>query len=191
MDLFLVYLICFGVGLVFTLVTAFTSHVWGGHDTDATSGDAPGADGHAEAGFGTSDMPGFSALSPTTIASFITAFGGFGMILSRIEATSSPWVSAPLSTLGGFAIAACVLWLFRTVFRRTQSSSESRVASLIGVTATIITPIPENGVGEIAYVQSGSRYSAPARSESGKAIGNGQAVKITRIVGTQFFVSAT
>ena len=47
---------------------------------------------------------------------------------------------------------------------------------------------PENGVGEISYVQSGSRYSAPARNENTAAIGTGKTVKITRIVGNQFFV---
>lgn len=188
MDLFLVYLLCFGVGLLFTLVSALLSHGFGhdagGHDTGG------GTDGHAEAGFGAHDMPGFAALSPTTIASFVTAFGGFGMVLSKIEATQSPWVSVPLAALGGFAIAAGVLWLFRAVFRRTQSSSESHVATLAGLTATIITPIPENGVGEIAYVQGGSRYTAPARAENGVPVGNGATVKITRIVGTQFYVAA-
>ena len=194
MDLFLAYLICFGVGLLFTFITAFTSHLWGGHDggLDAAHPDLghPGAEGHAEAGFGTQDMPGFSALSPTTIASFITAFGGFGVVFSRIEATSNPWISLPLSVAGGLGIAAAVLWLFRTIFRKTQSSSESRVATLIGTTATVITPISADGVGEIAYVQSGSRYNAPARSENHTAIANGATVKITRIVGTQFYVTA-
>jgi len=74
------------------------------------------------------------------------------------------------------------------MFEKTQSSSESKIATVAGMLASIITPIPENGVGEIAYVQSGSRYTAPARSEGGKAIANGQTVRITRIVGTQFFV---
>ena len=193
MDLFLVYLVCFGVGLLFTLITAFTSHFWGGHDggMDAAQPDLghPGAEGHAEAGFGTQDMPGFSALSPTTIASFITAFGGFGMIFHRVEATSSPWISLPLSVMGGFGVAAAVLWLFRLVFSKTQGSSESRVATLVGTSATVITPISENGVGEIAYVQSGTRYTAPARADNNVAIVNGATVKITRIVGTQFYVA--
>ena len=194
MDLFLVYLICFGVGLLFTLITAFTSHFWGGHDGggDLGHGDAgSGADGHAEAGFGTHDMPGFSALSPTTIASFITAFGGFGMIFARVGATSSPFISLPLAALGGLGIAAAVLWLFRMIFSKTQGSSESRVATLVGTTATVITPISADGVGEIAYVQVGSRYTAPARSEGNAAFANGATVKITRIVGTQFYVTAT
>ena len=89
------------------------------------------------------------------------------------------------------AIATSVVFLFRAIFKRTQSSSESRVATLAGLTATIITPIPKDGVGEIAYVQSGTRYSAPAREEKGIPVPNGHEVKITRVVGTQFYVAAT
>jgi len=188
MDLFLVYLICFGVGLLFTVVSAIMSHGFGhdagGHDAGG------GTDGHAEAGFGSHDMPQFAALSPTTIAAFITAFGGFGIIFHRIEATSNPWINAPLSLLGGFAISALLVWMFRVVFRRTQGSSEGRVAALIGCPATVITPIGASGVGEIAYVQSGTRYTAPARAEDNAVFANGATVKITRIIGTQFYVTA-
>jgi membrane-bound ClpP family serine protease len=77
------------------------------------------------------------------------------------------------------------------LFSKTQSSSESKVGSLAGMTATIITPIPEKGVGEIAYVQGGTRYTAPAREETGVAVAAGQLVKITRVVGSQFYVQAT
>ena len=185
MDLFLAYLVCFGVGLLFTIVSALMADVFGGHDV---GGGHDGAGGHAEAGFDSNDMPGFSPLSPTTIASFVTAFGGIGMVLSRIEATRSAWINLPLSLLGGFVIAALVFVLFRAIFRRTQGSSEAQVSKLAGTTATIITPIPANGVGEIAYVNGGSRYTAPARSVSGAEIANGQAVRITRIVGAQFYV---
>src|ERR1051326_8293446 len=95
MILFLVYLICFGVGLLFTIISAFMAEVFGG-DHGVGGHDAHhelGTSGHAEAGY---NMPGFSAFSPTIVASFVTAFGGFGMIFSKIEATRSPWVSAPL-----------------------------------------------------------------------------------------------
>jgi membrane protein implicated in regulation of membrane protease activity len=187
MDTFTAYSICFGVGVLFTLVSALGAHVFGGH-SDATHFDV--GHGHAEAGFGSNDMPGFSPLSPSTIAAFIAAFGGFGMIFTRLAATRSPLVSAPLAALGGFAVAGLVFWVLRTVFRQTQSSSEGRIAGLVGMSATVITPIPADGVGEIAYVQSGSRYSAPARAEGGVAVTNGASVKISRIVGTQFYVTA-
>ncbi len=187
MDLFLVYLICFGVGLVFTVLSAVFAHVFGGgSDAHVSPGDA-----HAEGGFGSHDMPGFSALSPTTIASFVTAFGGLGMIFGKFEATRSAWVSAPLAALGGFGVATFVFVLFRAVFRATQSSSESRVAQLAGKTATVITPIPVDGVGEIAYVDGGSRYTAPARAEDGQSVASGATVSITRTSGSQFYVRAS
>lgn len=188
MDLFLIYLVCFGVGLLFTVISAFMADVFGGHDFHTDLG---GADGHAEAGFGSQDMPGFSPLSPTTIASFVTAFGGFGLIFSKLEATRSPFLNIPLAGLGGFGIAFLVFLMFRSLFRHTQSSSESKVALLVGSTATVITPIGQNAVGEIAYVQSGSRYTAPARTEDSAPVGNGTMVMITRIVGTEFYVTKT
>jgi hypothetical protein len=186
MDSFTIYAICFAVGLLFTLISAVAGHLFGGgHDMHGAD---LGTGGHAEAGFDHTGMPGMSAFSPTSIASFITAFGGFGLILSRLEATKSVWISAPLSIVGGLGVAAAVVALFGLVFHKTQSSSESRVGSLIGSVATTLSPIPENGVGEIAYVQAGSRYTAPARSEGGIAIAGGRTVRIKRVIGTQFYV---
>jgi membrane protein implicated in regulation of membrane protease activity len=183
---FLVYSICFGVGLLFAIVSAFMGHLFGGgHDAHVDIGTG----GHAEAGFSDTGMPGLSPFSPTTISSFLTAFGGLGLIFSRIEATKSPWLSAPLSIAGALLIAAAVVWLFSTIFHKVDSSSESRVGTLVGTTCTVITPIPAQGVGEIAYVQSGTRYTAPARDERGAPVSNGQTVKIVRIVGSQFYVA--
>jgi membrane protein implicated in regulation of membrane protease activity len=174
------------VGLTFTIFSVLAGHFFGGHDAHVG-----GSGGHAEAGADTSDMPGISIFSPTIIAAFVTAFGGFGLIFTQFSATSPAMISAPLSLGGGFVVAGALLLFFRAVFSHTQSSSESHVAQLIGAEANVITPIPENGVGEIAYVVGGTRYSAPARAENGVPVANGQTVKITRIVGTQFYVQAT
>jgi membrane-bound ClpP family serine protease len=186
MDI-LIYSICFGVGLLFAVISAFLGHLFGGHDIDAGHIDV-GTGGHAEAGFQDTGLPGLSPFSPTTITSFITAFGALGLILSRIEATRSPWISAPLATLGAAGAAFGVMMLFGFLFHKTQSSSEAHIGALVGVTGTIITPIPSNGVGEIAYIQGGSRYTAPARDERGAPVSNGQTVKVVRIVGSQFYV---
>jgi membrane-bound ClpP family serine protease len=180
----IIYAICLIAGVGFAVFSAIAGHFMGGQDHDLGTG------GHAEAGFDHSGLPGISPFSPTFIACFATAFGALGFIFSSIRATRSPWVSAPLAALGGLVIAAIVFSIFESAFRKTQSSSECQVATLVGQTASIVTPIPENGVGEIAYVRASTRYTAPARSEQGKPIGHGQAVRITRIVGTQFFVDA-
>lgn len=178
-----IYGICLTLGLLFTIVSAIAGHLFGGHD-----GADIGTGGHAEAGFSDSGVPGISFFSPTVLASFVTAFGACGLILKSIEATSPLYISAPISALAGGTIALVVLWVFNAMFKRTESSSESRVSSLVGQAASIVTPIPDSGVGEIAYVQGGTRYTAPARSMDGRAVGASKSVRIVRIVGTQFYV---
>lgn len=180
---FLVYLICFVIGILFTIISAAAGHLFGGvHHGDLGTG------GHAEAGFDHTGMPGMSFFSPTVMASFVTAFGGFGMIFSKIRLTHPIWISAPLSALGALALAGLVFWGFNLMFEKTQGSSEARVANLAGQLASILTPIPLNGVGEIAYVCGGTRYTAPTRSERGEPVSAGQSVRITRVIGSQFWV---
>jgi membrane-bound ClpP family serine protease len=120
------------------------------------------------------------------LSCFVTAFGACGIILTKVG--SPVWVSAPISAVAGVVMAGIAFLLFNWMFTQTQSSSESKVSSLLGQTASIITPIPENGVGQIAYVQGGCRYTAPARTENGSPVGGGKLVRISRIVGTDFFV---
>lgn len=179
----IIYSICLVLGLLFTIISAVAGHLFGGH-----GGGDVGTGGHAESGFDQSGVPGISFFSPTVLASFVTAFGACGLILRSIPATSSHWISAPLSAVAGGVMALLVFWLFNAMFRKTESSSESRVSSLVGQAASIVTPIPENAVGEIAYVQGGTRYTAPARALDGKLVSAGKSVRITKIVGTQFFV---
>jgi len=180
----IIYAICLAVGLIFTIFSAVAGHFFGGHDGHVDVGTG----GHAEAGYDHSGVPGISFFSPTVLASFVTAFGASGMIFRSIPSTASYWISAPLAGVTGLIIAGLTFWLFNAMFRNTESSSESRVGSLVGQIASIVTPIPENGVGEIAYVQGGTRYTAPARTNTGQKVGPGRSVRITRIVGTQFFV---
>jgi len=181
----MIYLICLGTGLVFTLLSAFMGHFFGGGH-----GHVDGSGGHAEAGADSSDMPGVSAMSPTILASFVTAFGGLGVIFSQVPSLRTPWISAPLALVGGAAIASGVLFTLRQLFMHTQSSSESQVGALKGTEATVISPLPAQGVGEIAYVQGGTRYTAPAREEAGRPVAVGASVRITRVVGSQFYVEA-
>jgi len=185
MSAFFVYLFCLVVGFVFVLGSAVMGHLGGDH------GHVGGSGGHAEAGADSSDAPGVSLFSPIVMAAFVAAFGAFGLIFSQFEATKSPIISAGLSIVCAVLVAGALVNLLRKLVRASDSSSESRVATLVGHEATVISPIPTGGVGEIAYVQAGSRYTAPAREESGAAVGNGREVKITRVVGSQFYVTST
>lgn len=182
---FFIYLGCLGFGLLFTILSAVMSHLFGGADHHVDVG----THGAVDAGFDNTGMPGVSIFSPVVICSFVTAFGAFGLVFYHIESMKSVWLNAPLSAVCGIGVAACAFFMFNAIFEKTQASSEVRIGSLLGKTATVITPIPANGVGEIAYVTGGSRCTAPAREQDGKPIGNGQTVKITRVSESQFIVS--
>src|SRR5215475_6052906 len=136
----IIYIACLALGLLFTIISAAMGHLFGGHDvhTDVGTG------GHAEAGYDHSGVPGLSFFSPTVLSCFVTAFGACGLILSRVESTKSVWISAPISAVAGVFMAFIAFMLFNWMFKQTQSSSESRISTLTGLTASIVTPIPEN-----------------------------------------------
>ena len=185
-----VYIICLAVGFVFTLGSLIFGHMLGGgHDVHLDGGHVTGAGGHAEAGLDNSGMPGVSPFSPMVIACFVASFGGLGLIFREIPAMQSPWINAPSALAGAFLMSAMLFYLLRSLFRTTQGSSEARIVDIIGVVGEVITPIPEKGVGEIAYIQKGARYSAPAREQSGAPVPGGAAVKIVRVAGSQFYVA--
>jgi len=186
MSAFLAYLFCLVVGFVFVVLSAMLGHLFGG-----AHGHVGGSGGHAEAGGDSSDSPGVSLFSPIIMAAFVTSFGGFGLVLTEIEATRRPLISAPLAILGAFLVAMALVGVLGKLMRASDSSSESKVSSLPGCIATVVSSIPAGGVGEIAYVQGGTRYTAPAREEEGLQVGSGKSVTITRIVGQQCYVTAT
>ena len=93
----IIYGICLVTGLVFTLISVMFGHFFG------HSGHVAGSGGNVEAGADSSDAPGISIFSPTIIASFITAFGGFGLIFTQFHQNQS----------GGHQRAAFTAWRSR------------------------------------------------------------------------------
>jgi len=183
-EFFHAYLICFLVGFVYAVVSAVLSGVLGGdiggHDVDLSGGH--------DASFGTeSGMVHFSPLSPTILATFLTGFGGAGIICLKVFNMSN-YTSIPVSVIVALILAALVFLMMEWVFSKTESTVSVDAAQLVGMHADVITPIPENGVGEIAFVTSGLRQNAPARSADGKPIPSPSEVEVVRVVGNSYIV---
>ena len=143
---------------------------------------------HPAGGSGSSDQTlHFSPVSPVTLSMFTAVFGGTGLILSRVIGLP-PLLSLPPATASGFAGAGAIFWVFHRIFEATQASSESRLFELVGQEGEVVTAIPAGGVGAIAYISKGTRYTGPARSEEGVTHGVNSAVIINRIAGGTFWV---
>ena len=205
MTLIYVYLGCLIVGLVYAIIaTVFGGHGdvgadVGGVDIGHVGGDFGGHGGldfgHGEVG-GVGDIAsdtvaygevGFSPFSPIVIASFLTGFGTFGIVGREWIGLGAP-ASALFAVGCGLAVGAIMFTIMVKIFVAGQGSSHAVVALLKGLTAEVITPIPERGMGEVAYVARDSRYTAPARSTTGEEIPRGTGVRIVEVVGGSVLV---
>lgn len=154
--------------------------------------DIPGADiqiGGAELPAGGLDAPDVSVspLSPITVASFITTFGGIGIICTQFFNCRPEW-SLVFATSGGLVTSGLMYVFYSQVLIRSQGSSEIRQADLIGAQAEVTIPIGETTTGQVSYVTKSGRMSSMARSIDGKAIPRGQFVVIVRTFGPQVLV---
>lgn len=179
------YLVCFGVGLVFAVLSGIFAGVFGGHaggHMDLGGHDLGGGGHGPDVGVGSvpDGAVHFTPVSPTTIAMFITTFGGVGYLLEQVMGLSLP-LHLGGATVSGFAVAGAVFLLFAKVFRSVQATSQPTTADVIGTEAEVIAAIPAGGSGEIAYTVRGTRQNAAARTDGGVEIPYGRTVVIQRM----------
>lgn len=132
---------------------------------------------------------GLSPLSPITIATFITTFGGTGLIL-RALFSLHPAFELLISTVSGLVLAGVMFLLYGRVLMGMQGSSEVQSGELVSRSAETTTPIPAGQVGEIALVVRGARTRYPARSIEEQPIPRGAVVEIVEETGSVVLVRA-
>lgn len=154
--------------------------------------DIPGADIH----IGGPELPGpgidapdvsVSPLSPITIATFITVFGGTGVI-SRQLFEIDPRLSLLWATAAGVVCSGLMFLFYSQFLIRSQASSEVRVRELVGLQAEVTVSIGESTPGQVTYATKAGRMSSMARSVDGSAIPRGRFVRIVRTMGPQVLV---
>jgi membrane protein implicated in regulation of membrane protease activity len=149
--------------------------------------DIPGAGIHLggpDVPAGGLDAPdvGVSPISPITIASFITAFGGIGVITSQFFKIDPRW-SLVWATGGALVLSGLMFMFYSQFLIRSQGSSEVKASELISLPAEVTVPIAEGATGQVAYSTKAGRMLSMARAVDGKEIARGQLVKIVRVVG--------
>jgi len=189
------YLASLAVGFLLALITVLAGDIFGGesdvsldHDVDigldADHDVGLGGDiDHAELGAGVTVSP----LSLPVIASFLTFFGGTGLVADQGMGLP-PLVSVPVASVVGLGVAAIAFVGLAKLFIATQGTAHGRAAEMVGLEAEVITPIPADGIGEIAFNFKGSHRTQGARSENGEDIAKHAMVKISRVVGGTCYV---
>ncbi len=177
MTIGLLYAGLLAAGLVwalFSVATGFASDLAADFDADAG--------GHLDGGH-------LHPISGTTIATFVTGFGAGGVVAHY----SLGWPlagSLGAAVGGGLALAALAFVVLELVFRQTQAGSEFAAEDVVGREAEVITPIPEGGLGEVAYIVRGQREQGAARAVDGTAIARGALVVVDKVMGSTLYVRA-
>ena len=128
-----------------------------------------------------------SPLSPITIASFVTSFGGIGVLATQFFGVDAR-LSLLWATLGALLISAVMFLFYSQVLIRAQGSSEVRRADIVGLEAEVTVPIGADTLGQVTYITKSGRMNSTARSATGQPIPRGQLVQIVRVVGPQALV---
>jgi membrane protein implicated in regulation of membrane protease activity len=82
-----------------------------------------------------------------------------------------------------------MFFFYSRVLVAGQGSSAIQLNTITGKKAEIITPIPKNGLGQVAFVTRGTRTTWSARSSDGEPIPSGTIVTINAVTGNTFLVS--
>lgn len=181
----ILFSVCLGIGIIYAIIILIgggLSHV-----------DMPGIDIHLDhpaVSGGDMDIGGSiktPSVSLPAIASFVTAFGGVGLIAQGLF-NASDVGSLVAAAVGGLVVATIAHFAFIYFLIKPQGSSEVTMKDIVGAVAEVVTPIPADSVGEIAFVAQGGRVTCPAKSATGQNINRNITVVIERMVGGVAFV---
>ena len=182
-----VYLICFVLGLVLSLLAAFTGlgrihlgHVHTGHVPmgPVHTGHLSVRGGHAataHAKAGGAQMP---AVNGFTLTAFLCWFGGVGYLLASRTPVAGPLVLLASGLAGMMGATAFYGLIFKLLLPRERVLVQEDTR-MEGVLARISDEVrATDGIGEILFSQGGTRRCAPARSEDGRCLPRGTEVVV-------------
>lgn len=164
------FYVCFGVGIVYTIISFLLGQLFDFFDFD----------GNFEMG------SNISPLKPAIIASFVTVFGGVGIILMRKNI--SFFSSLSFATIIAFIIAFIIYRYIIVNLYKAQNTSAVERQKLIGSKAKVTLTIRQGGYGKITYFVNGNTYNSPAKAENGGEIIVGKEVEIVYISKNTYFV---
>jgi hypothetical protein len=177
------YLICFAVGLAFSLLSFFAGgmrwHLHLPHLPHAMHGSvthSPVASAGARGQTGN-----ISPFNFVSLAAFLAWFGGTGYLLTRFWTI---WFAMGLAIalLSGLTGAGVIYLFLSKVLMSEEENLDPADYEMTGVLGRTSVPIRQGGTGEIIYSQAGTRKTCGARAEDedNAAIPKGTEVIVTR-----------
>jgi membrane protein implicated in regulation of membrane protease activity len=184
-----IFLICFLVGFLLSMVSLLTGHLHLHHHAGGlhhmphghVGGHASGHAGHpAPHGPGTHDGGAeVPWLNFGTISAFLAWFGGAGYLATHYY--HAMLLTALAVSIGSGMVGASAVFVFLAkVLMNRPEHLDPADFEMVGVLGTVSDRIRVGGTGEILFTQQGARKAVGARSENGVAIPSGVEVVVTK-----------
>lgn len=133
---------------------------------------------HGHGGHGGGRGSDLSVVNPSTAATFVTWFGGVGLLLTRLEGYA-PWVVVALATVAGIGGAGIVgVVLVRYLLPGQTPYMLDDDYRIEGTLARVTLPLGPDRTGEVMFVRNGATCSEVARSADGAVLARGAEVVI-------------
>jgi membrane protein implicated in regulation of membrane protease activity len=124
-----------------------------------------------------------SFLNPLTIGTWITTFGGFGLI--SLALLHSVPLSLAASSVTSFLATLLAFYLFLHLLIQPEVVRNMIPAETVGMSADVTVSIPEGPgrMGKVSYILDAKRFSMNAYSQDSRPIPKGAAVRIASVNG--------
>lgn len=182
-----VFFSIFLVGVIFSsfslILGGHGDHDFGhdfSHDTDHS-----GDHGGDHSGGGLANFFSVGMLSIRGFALFSTGFGGAGMIAQIYSGRTL--FSTIVGSIFGYVFALLLLLIVK-MLRAQESNSLIDTKTAVGASGTVVTSIPDKGIGEIRCIISGVQMTKTAVSKNGVLIRSGTRVRIEEVDGATMIV---
>ncbi len=180
------YLICFGVGLILSIVSfaggfmhVGLPHLHMGHTSFGHTSLGHTGLGHGHAPSTAARAASISSFNAFTLTCFLCWFGGAGYLLSSFSGLVA-FIVLLLAVASGLAGAALVFGFLVKVLLPRERILTAQETEMTGVIGRVSSGIRAGGTGEILFSQGGARRSAAARSEDGAPVSSGAEVVVLR-----------
>lgn len=121
---------------------------------------------------------GGGILSAPVVGSFLASFG-FGAALIMYSTNAGAAMGALGGLVSGLAVGGVALGIMRSLINMPTDASMD-TGDLVGVAGTVITRIPDEGLGEVTVRHLGQLHKLSARSE--EALPAGTSVVVTAVL---------
>ncbi len=170
----LLFSLCFYTGIIFAVLSFLLGQVFGLFDGDG------------DLDFDADTPDALLPIKPITVVSFITVFGGVGLI--GLGQGLGATLALLLATASGLLVATLLYRYVVLPLYRAQNTSTVSQEELVGLPARVALDLRGDRFGSITYMVNGNSFTAPAKALSSTDLKQGEEVMIVRIQDNVFYV---